>query len=155
MTPHRCQSPYDWAALLRLIRESFADMEGRIDPPSSMHRLTPESIAAQAQMHEVWAIGDPPAACVFLTPRATGLYIGKLAVAAPHRGKGHARALIGLAEARARALGLPALELETRVELAENHAIFRALGFVETGRSAHPGFDRPTSVTFQRPVAQA
>jgi hypothetical protein len=42
--------------------------------------------------------------------------------------------------------------LETRVELTQNHAIFRRLGFVETTRKAHPGFDRPTSVTFQKRV---
>lgn len=152
MTPERCQDPYDWPALLQLIQEAFAYMEGRIDPPSSMHRLTPESIAQQARAAEVWAIGTPPRACVFLTPKDHSLYIGKLAVAKDARRQGLARTLIDLAETRARALGLPTLELETRVELTENHATFRAMGFVETGRSAHPGFDRPTSITFQRAV---
>lgn len=152
MTPHLCHEPYDWPALLRLIQRAFAPMDGRIDPPSSMHRLTAEAIAAQARAHEVWAIGTPPVACVFLTPRAGALYIGKLAVAAEQRGNGHARTLIELAEARARALALPVLELETRVELVENHACFRALGFVETGRFAHPGYDHPTSITFRRAV---
>jgi hypothetical protein len=47
------------------------------------------------------------------------------------------------------ALGLDHLELQTRVELTENHATFRAMGFVETGRTAHPGYDR-TSITFRR-----
>jgi predicted GNAT superfamily acetyltransferase len=97
-------------------------------------------------------IGAPPVACVFLTPRPQALYVGKLAVAATERGRGHARALVTLAEARARSLGLPMLELQTRVELTENHATFRALGFVETGRTAHAGYDRPTSITFRRPV---
>ena len=50
------------------------------------------------------------------------------------------------------ALHLPVLELQTRVELTENHATFRALGFVEVARTAHPGYDRPTSITFRRPV---
>ena len=58
--------------------------------------------------------------------------------------------MVALAEQRARDLGLPVLELETRVELVENHLIFRRLGFVETGRKAHEGFDRPTSITFQK-----
>ena len=150
MIPRQCRDPCEWAALLGLIQSAFADMDGRIDPPSSMYRLTPESISAQARANEVWAIGSPPVACVFLTPKSGALYIGKLAVAANHRGKGLARALIDTAEARARALVLPALELETRVELVENHTTFKAMGFVETGRSAHPGFDRPTSITFRR-----
>ena len=152
MTPHRCRDPYDWSALLDLIRAAFAYMEGRIDPPSSMHALTVEKITRQAESGEVWAIGAPPVACVFLTPKPDALYVGKLAVAAIQRGMGHARALIDLAETRALALNLPALELETRVELTENHAIFRAMGFTETGRSAHAGFDRPTSITFRRRV---
>ncbi|WP_103258445.1 GNAT family N-acetyltransferase [Tabrizicola aquatica] len=152
MTPIRATDPYDWAALLRLIQDAFAFMDSRIDPPSSMHALTPETIAAQARSGEVWAIGTPPLACVFLTPKPGALYIGKLAVAATHRHQGLARSLIDLAETRARALDLPALELQTRIELTENHATFRALGFAETARTAHPGYDRPTSLTFRRPV---
>lgn len=151
-TPFRCHPPFDAAAILRLLQAEFAHMEGRIDPPSSLGALTPGAIEALAQGGEVWVIGVPPVACVFLTPRPGALYLGKLAVAASHRRRGFARALVELAETRARALGLPLLELQTRVELAENHATFRALGFVEAGRTAHPGFDRPTTVTFRRAV---
>jgi ribosomal protein S18 acetylase RimI-like enzyme len=152
MTPYRCLDPCDWSAILSLIRTEFAYMEPRIDPPSSMHALTADTIADQARTGEVWAIGTPPVACVFLTPKPQAVYIGKLAVDRLHRGQGLARALIDLAETRARALHLPALELQTRVELTENHAAFRALGFHETARTAHPGYDRPTSITFRRPV---
>lgn len=148
MTPHRALPPYDWAALLSLIRTEFAYMAGRIDPPSSMHRLTEADIAAKATSGEVWVIGTPPVACVFLTIQDDSLYIGKLAVAAAHRGQGHARSLIAQAKQSACALGLSALTLETRVELTENHAVFRNLGFVETARTAHPGYNRPTSISF-------
>lgn len=152
MTPYRATAPFDSRAVLALIQDSFADMDGRIDPPSSMHRLTPQDIERQAAEGEVWVIGQPPVACVFLTAKPQALYIGKLAVAKGHRGQGLARALIDRAESRARALGLPALDLQTRVELTENHATFRALGFTEIDRTAHEGYDRPTSITFRRPV---
>lgn len=156
-TPHRCTAPYDWQALLALIQTEFSAMDGRIDPPSSMHRLTASAIAEQAATAEVWAIGTPPVACMFLTPRAQSLdsgslYIGKLAVARSHRRQGLARSLIATAEARARAFRLPALELQTRVELTENHDTFRALGFIEVARTAHPGYSHPTTITFRRPV---
>jgi ribosomal protein S18 acetylase RimI-like enzyme len=154
MTPQRAQDPYDWQAILSLIQTEFAGMEGRIDPPSSMHRLTAATIAAQAQAGEVWVIGTPPVACVFLTRKAEALYIGKLAVRADQRGRGLARSLITLAESRARALGLRWCELETRVELTENHATFRAMGFVETARKSHAGFARPTSITFRKSVPE-
>jgi GNAT superfamily N-acetyltransferase len=155
MSPVRAVGDYDWAAILRLIRASFAYMDGRIDPPSSMHRLTEADIAAQAEAGEVWVIEaeGAPVACIFLAPKPGRLYLGKLAVAEAWRGRGLARRLVELAEARARALGLPVLELQSRIELAENHATFQALGFVQTGAKAHEGYDRPTSLTFRRAVA--
>jgi ribosomal protein S18 acetylase RimI-like enzyme len=147
----RATDPHDWAGVLGLIRRAFAGMEGRIDPPSSMHRLTVEDVAEQARTGEVWVI-PPLKACMFLTVKPGRLYLGKLAVDPELQGRGLARQMVATAEQRARDLGLPVLELETRVELVENHAVFQRLGFVETGRKAHEGFDRPTSITFQKRV---
>lgn len=152
MPPRLCRNPATAPALLALIRAEFAGMEGRIDPPSSMHRLTAGDIARQMQEGEVWTIGTPPVACLFLTVRGDALYLGKLAVAGAHRGRGLARALVEQAALRARARGLVALELQVRVELVENHRTFAALGFAETGRSAHPGHSRPTTLTMRRAV---
>lgn len=152
MIPIRAKSPYDWHALLRLIQTNFAYMEGRIDPPSSMHDLTTEAIERQSESGEIWVVEDDghPIACVFLTPREGALYIGKLTVATGHRGKGLARLLVETAQARGRAMGLPLLELQSRIELVENHAAFASMGFELAGETAHPGFDRPTSLTFRK-----
>lgn len=139
-------------AVLELIRDSFAYMEGRIDPPSSMQRLTLDAVAEQCRSGEVWVIGTPPVACVFLTPKEDALYLGKLAVADSRRGSGLARQLVETAATRARALGLSALELQVRVELTENQSAFARMGFAITARTAHAGFDRPTSVTMRRPL---
>lgn len=139
------------APVHQLLQAAFAYMEPRIDPPSSLLRMTPDSLAEEAARNELWAIRDPgPVACMILTPQPGHLYLGKLAVAATHRGRGLARAMLDHAGARALALGLPAVVLQTRVELVENHAAFARLGFAETGRTAHAGYDRPTSVTFTR-----
>ena len=149
--PHRVTG--DDPALLQvlaLIRTAFARMDGRIDPPSSMHRLTLADLADPRC--EVRAIGSPPLACAVLTPRPETLYLGKLAVADAARGRGLARVLVEDAMQRAKALALPSVTLQVRIELSENHAAFARMGFVETGRTAHPGFDRPTSVTYFRPV---
>lgn len=152
MTPRRIAPADDLCAVLSLIRAAFAGMEGRIDPPSSMHALTEGEIARQAVEGEVWAIGTPPLACVFLTPRAGSLYLGKLAVRPGHQGQGLGRQMVGVAEARARALGLPMLELSTRVELTENHAAFRAMGFSQTGSASHKGYNRITTLVFTKPL---
>lgn len=147
MTPRRA-TPEDLPATLALILSTFSFMDGRIDPPSSMYRLTVEDLAKS----EVWVIGAPPLACIVLTPKADALYLGKLAVSASERGKGHAHALIDIAEARARELGLPTLELQTRIELVENQRLFETMGFTELARTAHEGYDRPTSITYRRPL---
>lgn len=152
MQPHRLAPTDDFAPLLRLIQTEFAYMEGRIDPPSSMLRLTAADLAGQAETAEVWAIGTPAIACMVLTPKTDCLYLGKLAVSARYRGKGLARAMVDLACTRAVALGLPVIELQVRVELVENQVTFRALGFAETGRTAHSGYTRPTSITFRKEV---
>ncbi|APE44779.1 GNAT family N-acetyltransferase [Sulfitobacter alexandrii] len=153
LTPRRlrAQDP-DLPAILALIRRAFAPMEGRIDPPSSMLRMTLETLRAEAETAEVWSLGAPPLACVILTPKPAALYLGKLAVDPDARRLGLARHLIDHAERRARALRLPAVELQCRVELVENHALFAACGYAETDRTAHPGFDRPTSITFARTI---
>ena len=141
------------ADLLTLMRDCFAYMEGRIDPPSSLGKVTQASLQETASEAEIWCIGAPPVACMVLTPKPDVLYLGKLCVAPPHQRLGLARHLIDHASARARALDLPMLELQTRVELVNNHATFRAPGFTEYARTAHAGYDRPTSITMRKPVA--
>ena len=151
MTPIRLTAQDDMAPVHRLLHDAFAYMEPRIDPPSSLHRMTPASLADEAARNELWAMLDPgPVACMILTVKPDHLYLGKLAVAETHRGRGLGRVMLDHAERRARALGRPALVLQTRVELVENHAAFARMGFAETGRTAHAGYDRPTSVTFTR-----
>lgn len=138
------------AGILELVQSAFAYMEDRIDPPSSMHRLSHASIKEQCSSGEVWIVGQRPDACIFLTEKSSALYLGKLAVREEMRGEGLARRLVALAEDRAKSKGLSALELETRIELSENHKTFGRLGFVITGEGCHDGYDRPTFVIMRK-----
>jgi ribosomal protein S18 acetylase RimI-like enzyme len=149
MQPFLAADPFDWPALLALISRAFASMEGRIDPPSSLHRLTPQGLATSG---EVWVMGQPAIACMVLKPMDGALYLGKLAVEPALQGRGLGRQMVARAEDRAREMGFDRLELETRVELVENHRFYLAFGFSEVGRSAHPGFERPTSVRYRKRV---
>lgn len=146
----RAAEPFDWTAVLALIQTEFAYMETRINPPSSLQRLTVEDLARQAVEGEIWVIGAPVVACVVLTPKANALYLGKLAVSKTVRGRGFARQLVEVAAERARALGLAALELQVRVELVENQRAFEAMGFRQTDATSHPGYERITSLTYRR-----
>jgi predicted N-acetyltransferase YhbS len=153
--PRAMGADEDFGPVLALIRQAFAYMDGVIDPPSSMHRLEVGDLAAAAATGEVWVIEDDavPIATMTLDFSPNRVYLGKLAVAEPLRGRGLARALVRVARQQAEARGSPAVELQTRVELAGNHRAFQAMGFAEVGRSAHPGFDRPTSILFRLAVA--
>ena len=145
----------DWDGLLALIRRAFAYMDGIIDPPSSAHLLTPELLRDKAQAETIFLAyqGQALVGCVALADRGDRLYLGKLAVDPDVQGRGIGRGLLGAAEQFARARGLPTIELQTRIELAGNHKTFARLGFVETGRTAHPGYDRPTSITMLKSLA--
>jgi len=144
-----------WDDLLDLVLRSFAYMDGIIDPPSSALRLTPEALEAKAQEETVLiaCAGDRLAGCIFLADRCDHLYLGKLAVDPAFQRKGVGRLLVEAAEKLARASGKRMIELQTRVELTANQAAFAKLGFREAARTAHPGFDRPTSVTMRRDLA--
>ncbi|WGI21434.1 GNAT family N-acetyltransferase [Amylibacter sp. IMCC11727] len=144
---------HDWQAILDLLHTCFAYMETRIDPPSSLHTLTPADIQRQATNETLLLVFDAdqmPIACTFLTEHPDCLYLGKMAVHPDHRGKGIAKALIDTSTDLARTLGHTKLRLQTRIELHENHAIFAHHGFVKTAEGTHPGFIRPTEITMEK-----
>ncbi len=145
----------DAQALHRLLSQAFASMEGRIDPPSSMNQLDGADIVIRMASEDlvVAMAGERILGCLFGRVEGQDYLLGKIAVARPARRKGVARAMINAASDHANTLGLRALTLQSRVELTENHAAFHALGFEQTGTYAHPGFDRPTSIVFTRPLS--
>lgn len=156
MTPFRIDESFArWNELLDLILASFAYMEGRIDPPSSAIRLTVESLAEKAKAEIAYAVENDGrlAGCIFLRPEADCLYIGKLAVLPSAQGKGVGRRLLDIAEKTACDLGLPALRLETRIELVSNHSTFAAWGFAKTAEKSHPGFVRATFIEMRKALA--
>jgi GNAT superfamily N-acetyltransferase len=141
-----------WDEVLSLILRSFAYMDGVIDPPTSAHRLTPDGLRRKAEEEIVFlATRDGRIiGCVFVVEREDDCYIGKLAVEPDFQGQGIGKKLVEAVEEFAVARGKTALELQTRIELTGNHAAFARLGFRETGRTAHPGFHRPTSITMRK-----
>ena len=144
-----------WAALLDLIRGSFAYMDGVIDPPSSMHLLDVSTLAEKCARETVFIAldGERIVGCVFLAHRGGHAYVGKLAVAPDRQGRGIGGMLMRAAEEEVRRLGLSRIVLQSRIELTANHAAFARFGFVESERTAHAGYDRPTSLTMTKDLA--
>ncbi|TPL05170.1 MULTISPECIES: GNAT family N-acetyltransferase [unclassified Mesorhizobium] len=141
-----------WSDLLALIRRAFAYMDGVIDPPSSAHRLTPENLRHKARQETAFLAVENGriVGCVFALERANDFYVGKLAVEPGIQGRGIGGLLMLAIEDFARKRGKDAIELQTRIELTANHAAFARLGFRETERTAHKGYDRPTSITMRK-----
>lgn len=145
-----------WDELLKLIRDSFAYMDGVIDPPSSAHLLTVEGLRQKAGEETGFAalIGEELVGCVFIKERSDSFYLGKLAVAPAFEGKGIARALMQCAEAETIAKGKPAIELQVRIELTRNRAVFEKFGYRKITETAHLGYTRITSITMRKEIGR-
>ncbi|RAZ75924.1 GNAT family N-acetyltransferase [Mesorhizobium atlanticum] len=141
-----------WDDLLALIRRAFAYMDGVIDPPSSAHLLSADSLAEKAKREAGFLAVENGriVGCVFALERARDFYVGKLAVEPALQGQGVGARLMQAVEDLARERDKDAIELQARIELTANHAAFARLGFRETARTAHAGYDRPTSITMRK-----
>ncbi|MEO1426450.1 MAG: GNAT family N-acetyltransferase [Pseudomonadota bacterium] len=142
----------DWNALPELIHESFAYMDGRIDPPSSLHAMGVKD-RVQKAVDEILVVaieGDALplslAGCLYCRLHDASCYIGKMAVSPSQQGKGIGRLLMAEAKAIAMENQRRFLELETRIELVENHRVFERWGFSKVSETAHAGYARRTSI---------
>ncbi|MEM1273930.1 MAG: GNAT family N-acetyltransferase [Pseudomonadota bacterium] len=150
----------DWTridvdALFELLSDAFEWQRSRIDPPSSLHSLTPGDLARKAEAEDVFLIGEPVEGCLFGDLRGAVYHLSKWAVCPTAQGKGHGRSMLAVAQKRARNLGAARLRLGTRIELLPNHRRFRALGFEMRGAQRHSGFTRPTSLIFEMQVPRS
>ncbi len=144
----------DWAGLLNLLHESFAYMNDRIDPPSSLHKLDLDGIESKAKQENLIVISKDGllAGCAFFKPLGDAMYIGKVAVSSEFRQQGLAKAMFDEIEKIAVIKNIERLQLETRVELIENHQTFRTMGFKKVAETAHPGYDRATSIIMEKMI---
>ena len=144
----------DFDTLHQLLVNAFAYMEERIDPPSSLHRLSPAGLREKAA--DEWLVlalqGHELVGCLFARETDDAVYIGKVAVRESVRAQGIGAKLLERAEELALQHAYSWLELEVRVELTENHRFFESHGFVRCGENAHQGYTRPTSFTFHKRI---
>lgn len=142
----------DYRELHRLLIDAFEYMNGVVDPPSSMLKLNQNMLREKAQQetlliarHHSELVG-----CIFLQPRSDTCYAGKFAVKSAYRQHGIGSALLKASQQWARNHGYVRIDLETRVELVDNHRYFENQGFTKTAENAHAGFNRPTSFVFSK-----
>ena len=132
----------DRAAIEQVVNGAYAVYIPRIGkPPGPMLDDYAQLIAAGA----VSVLEEPAgtvAAIVVLSPKPDHLLLDNIAVRPERQGRGLGRRLIEFAEAEARRRGFAELRLYTHEKMVENIAIYRRLGFVETGRAEEAGYDR-------------
>jgi predicted N-acetyltransferase YhbS len=143
----------DAPLLAATIAESFAQYRGRLVPESGAFQETADSIAAELKKGAGAFIAESNGetlGCVMTKPMEGDLYFGRLSVLPAARGLGVAKRLIAAVETEARRLGLAGVRLGVRVVLTDNQRLFASMGYLETDREAHPGFDYPTSINMRK-----
>ena len=141
-----------WVGLLELLHAAFAYQNDRIDPPSSLYKLDAQSLAQKAHEETLFLATENGAlvGCAFAVVKPGCVYVGKFAVWPARQGQGIGRSLMQEVESFAQTTGKSVMELETRIELVENHKTFASFGFVKTAEHAHAGYTRTTFITMQK-----
>jgi ribosomal protein S18 acetylase RimI-like enzyme len=88
----------------------------------------------------VWDEGEEVLGLLVMRPADDHLFVGNVAVAPGHQGKGLGRELVAFAEERAEREGLPEIRLYTNEKMHENLAVYTRLGFEETERKIDGGY---------------
>ena len=145
----------DADAIARVIAASFEQYRGKLNPESGAFRETAGGIAAELTRGASAIVAERNGeivGCVLVEEKEGDLYFGRLSVLPSARGRGLARQLIEAVETEARRRGLAGVRLGVRMVLTDNQRLFQALGYRETSREAHPGFDHPTSINMRKPL---
>jgi GNAT superfamily N-acetyltransferase len=142
----------DVPALLGLVHAAFEQYRGRLDPPSGAHRET------EATLRSALAAGgallanadDTPVGCVFYHRDGERVDLGRLSVLPAFRRHGIGQMLTGEVERRARALGVPRVELGVRLALPSLRAYYERCGYRVVREEMHAGYRAPTYVVMAK-----
>ncbi len=142
--------PQQFACMHEITRRAFAEYDGKLNPPSPAVTITLDELTEQmAEGGGVIAyVGDLPVGSALFRLRPDHLYIGRLSVLPPMRGRGIASAILDYMEIIAAAAGLGEMRLGTRVSMERNIALYERHGYVITSEQPHPATAGPDKVVW-------
>lgn len=148
----RTASPAEAVVLLNVMRRAFGEYRGVLKPESSVFVETEAVIAAKlAGGGGFLAIeSNRPVGCIIAEEKDGHGYLGRLAVDPALRRRGLARRLMLAAEGHVRGRGFKSAEVQVRIVLTGNIALFQSLGYRETARGSHPGYATPTYLVMEK-----
>ena len=149
----RAATAADAAAIAATIAASFEQYRGKLEPELGAFRETADGIAAELARESGAILAERNGrilGCVMVKLIDDDLYFGRLSVVPEVRGEGIARRLVEAVEDEARRRELAGVRLGVRIVLVENQQLFSSMGYVETSREAHEGFDHPTSINMRK-----
>jgi ribosomal protein S18 acetylase RimI-like enzyme len=129
------------AAVRDVVHAAYAHYVARIaKPPGPMQ----DDYAKRIADGQAWVLEDSGriVGVLVLEAQPDGVLLDNIAVRPECQGSGFGRALMTFAEAEARRRGFAETRLYTHVLMTENQALYRRLGYVETGRVTEKSFDR-------------
>ena len=131
----------DKDAVEAIVRAAYSVYLARMDKPPGPMLDDYAALIAAGSVSVADEAGET-AAILVLLPKPDHLLLDNVAVRPDRQGTGLGRQLIAFAEAEARRLGFSEIRLYTHETMVENIALYRRLGFVETGRGRQAGYDR-------------
>jgi ribosomal protein S18 acetylase RimI-like enzyme len=137
----RSAMPQDREAVEAIVRDAYSVyLERTGQPPGPML----DDYAAQIAAGSVTVLdeGGEIVAIIVLLAKPDHLLLDNIAVRPDRQGTGLGRQMIAFAEAEARRHGFSEIRLYTHETMVENIALYKRLGFVETGRGREAGYDR-------------
>ena len=142
----RAADTSDLADIERIVASAYGKYIARIGkPPGPML----DDYGSHIRNRTIWVADSDGAVAglIVLIAAADHLLLDNVAVDPAWHGTGIGRALLAFAEQQGRASG--ELRLYTHETMTENIAMYRALGWQETGRGEQDGFRR---VFFRKPL---
>ncbi len=130
------------AAVEAVVRAAYAIYIPRIGRPPGPMLDDYARLIADGLVHLLDDATGAVLGIIVLLPKADHLLLDNIAVQPSRQGQGIGRQLISFAESEARRRRVAELRLYTHEKMTENIALYRRLGFIETGRGRQAGFDR-------------